>query len=208
MDSELGGCVVAPDRSFRSTNVGPSMDTDAGNLLLRVDEGKEISVQIGQDKYSLNPSSLEPRFEELQDGLAANADSDNAVKAELAESVRTSIANVVEETDTKLVALQNSIEQDLQPTINALKADFDATKIALSKEVDDLASTTGASIANLKETVSDDVQVKLAASEKKVEEQAKVIADNKKKLDYFDKVIELNSKTKEVSTSKYVSRAS
>ena len=61
LDAELGGCVAAPERSFRTSRTGPQVKTREGNLELRVDSGKDVSVLIGEDKYSLNLGGFDRR---------------------------------------------------------------------------------------------------------------------------------------------------
>ena len=95
------------------------------------------------------------------------------------------------ETDAKLSALQNSIEKDLQ-----------LTSASLSQQVNDVTSSTATSIAGLKKTVDEDVAAKLAASTKTIDAQTKQLADQKKKLDYFDAIIKLNTVKTSTQSSK------
>ena len=194
LDAELGGCVAAPERSFRTSRTGPQVKTREGNLELRVDSGKDVSVLIGEDKYSLNLGGFDRRVTSVEDAVAANAANDKADSDLLSKSITSSIGAAAKKTDAKLSALQNSIEKDLQPTINALGA--------LSQQVNDVTSSTATSIAGLKKTVDEDVAAKLAASTKTIDAQTKQLADQKKKLDYFDAIIKLNTVKTSTQSSK------
>jgi hypothetical protein len=155
LDTTLGGCVLE-NKKRRVASLGPTVRAVEGNLELRVNEGKDVTVEIGGNKFGLNQFKLD-----VEGTVALNA-------AALTERVDSLISSAADDTDTKLGLLQTSIEEDLQPTINTLKTDFETTKTTLKKQVDDLTTTTGEAIATLKQTVADDVQVKLTASEETV----------------------------------------